>query len=58
MKEVCGSSQLELAQYHEVVALTQFGSDLNAATQALLNRGVRLIEVPKQPQYASLPLEN
>ncbi|GJR39281.1 ATPase subunit 1 [Tanacetum coccineum] len=57
MKQVCGSSKLELAQYHEVAALAQFGSDLDAATQALLNRGARLIEVPKQPQYAPLPIE-
>ncbi|KAF3631813.1 putative COP9 signalosome complex subunit 6b-like [Capsicum annuum] len=39
MKQVCGSSKLELTQYREVAALAQFGSDLNAATQALLNRG-------------------
>ncbi|PWA51162.1 atpA, mitochondrion [Artemisia annua] len=52
MKQVCGSSKLELAQYREVAALAQFGSDLDAATQALLNRGARLTEVPKQPQYA------
>ncbi|KAM0048609.1 ATP synthase subunit alpha [Helianthus debilis subsp. tardiflorus] len=50
MKQVCGSSKLELAQYREVAALAQFGSDLDAATQALLNRGARLTEVPKQPQ--------
>ncbi|GJZ89984.1 reverse transcriptase domain-containing protein [Tanacetum coccineum] len=49
MKQVCGSSKLELAQYREVAALAQFGSDLDAATQALLNRGARLTEVPKQP---------
>jgi F-type H+-transporting ATPase subunit alpha len=48
MKQVCGSSKLELAQYREVAALAQFGSDLDAATQALLNRGARLTEVPKQ----------
>ncbi|KAL5798420.1 hypothetical protein ACOSQ2_003240 [Xanthoceras sorbifolium] len=41
----------------EVAALAQFGSDLDAATQALLNRGARLTEVPKQPQYAPLPIE-
>ena len=46
-----------LAQYREVAALAQFGSDLDAATQALLNRGARLTEVPKQPQYAPLPIE-
>nr|GFC08750.1 ATPase subunit 1, mitochondrial [Tanacetum cinerariifolium] len=57
MKQVCGSSKLELAQYREVAALAQFGSDLDAATQALLNRVARLTEVPKQPQYAPLPIE-
>nr|WRW54501.1 ATP synthase CF1 alpha subunit [Prunus salicina var. cordata] len=57
MKQVCGSSKLELAQYREVAAFAQFGSDLDAATQALLNRGARLTEVPKQPQYAPLPIE-
>ncbi|PHT41043.1 ATP synthase subunit alpha, mitochondrial [Capsicum baccatum] len=57
MKQVCGSSKLELAQYREVAALAQFGSDLDVATQALLNRGARLTEVPKQPQYAPLPIE-
>ncbi|KAI3681460.1 hypothetical protein L6452_36256 [Arctium lappa] len=56
MKQVCGSSKLELAQYREVAALAQFGSDLDATTQALLNRGARLTEVPKQPQYAPLPI--
>nr|USM75059.1 ATP synthase subunit alpha [Arctostaphylos uva-ursi] len=53
MKQVCGSLKLELAQYREA----QFGSDLDAATQALLNRGARLTEVLKQPQYAPLPIE-
>uniref|UniRef100_F6I2F8 ATP synthase subunit alpha, mitochondrial n=1 Tax=Vitis vinifera TaxID=29760 RepID=F6I2F8_VITVI len=57
MKQVCGSSKLELAQYREVAALAQFGSDLDAANQALLNRGARLTEVSKQPQYAPLPIE-
>ncbi|KAJ8427177.1 hypothetical protein Cgig2_025739 [Carnegiea gigantea] len=57
MKQVCGSPKLELAQYREVAAFAQFGSDLDAATQALLNRGARLTEVPKQPQYAPLPIE-
>jgi F-type H+-transporting ATPase subunit alpha len=57
MKQVCGSSKLELAQYREVAAFAQFGSDLDAATQALLNRGARLTEVLKQPQYAPLPIE-
>uniref|UniRef100_UPI0031F35BDA ATP synthase F0 subunit 1 n=1 Tax=Ruppia sinensis TaxID=2690835 RepID=UPI0031F35BDA len=57
MKQVCGSSKLELAQYREVAAFAQFGSDLDAATQALLNRGARLTEVLKQPQYSPLPIE-
>ncbi|KAL8092443.1 hypothetical protein AgCh_034646 [Apium graveolens] len=52
MKQVCGSSKLELAPYRDVAALTQFGSDLDAATRELLNRGGRFTEVPKQPQYA------
>lgn len=43
--------KLELAQYREVAAFAQFGSDLDAATQALLNRGVRLTELLKQGQY-------
>nr|YP_009252184.1 Atp1 [Allium cepa]ADA85889.1 ATPase alpha subunit [Allium cepa]ANA91167.1 Atp1 [Allium cepa]AYQ93869.1 ATP synthase subunit alpha [Allium cepa]WEV87826.1 ATPase subunit 1 [Allium cepa]BBD20391.1 ATP synthase subunit 1 [Allium cepa] len=57
MKQVRGSSKLELAQYREVAAFAQFGSDLDAATQALPNRGARLTEVPKQPQYSPLPIE-
>lgn len=57
MKQVRGSSKLELAQYREVAAFAQFGSDLDAVTQALLNRGARLTEVPKQPQYSPLPIE-
>ena len=46
--------KLELAQYREVAAFAQFGSDLDAATQALLNRGVRLTELLKQGQYGTL----
>jgi F-type H+-transporting ATPase subunit alpha len=57
MKKVCGSLKLELAQYREVAAFAQFGSDLDPATQALLNRGARLTEVLKQPQYTPLPIE-
>lgn len=57
MKQVCGSLKLELAQYREVAAFAQFGSDLDAATQSLLNRGARLTEVLKQAQYAPLPIE-
>ncbi|OXU27928.1 hypothetical protein TSAR_007587 [Trichomalopsis sarcophagae] len=51
MKQVAGSMKLELAQYREVAAFAQFGSDLDAATQQLLNRGVRLTELLKQGQY-------
>merc|ERR1711872_988126 len=51
MKSVAGSMKLELAQYREVAAFAQFGSDLDAATQALLKRGVRLTELLKQGQY-------
>nr|ULQ69421.1 ATP synthase subunit 1 [Georgeantha hexandra] len=57
MKQVCGSLKLELAQYREVAAFAQFGSDLDAATQALLNRGARLTEVLKQAQYEPLPIQ-
>ncbi|KAI3780554.1 hypothetical protein L2E82_10538 [Cichorium intybus] len=57
MKQVCGSSKLELVQYREVTTLAQFGSVLDAVTHTLLNRGARLTEVPKQPQYAPLLIE-
>jgi F-type H+-transporting ATPase subunit alpha len=57
MKQVCGSLKLELAQYREVAAFAQFGSDLDAATQYLLNRGARLTEVLKQPQYSPIAIE-
>ncbi|KAK8943583.1 hypothetical protein KSP40_PGU009847 [Platanthera guangdongensis] len=57
MKQVRDSSKLELAQYCEVVAFAQFGSDLDVATQALPKRGAGLTEVPKQPQYSPLPIE-
>jgi F-type H+-transporting ATPase subunit alpha len=57
MKQVCGSLKLELAQYREVAAFAQFGSDLDAATQYLLNRGARLTEVLKQPQYSPISIE-
>jgi F-type H+-transporting ATPase subunit alpha len=56
MKSVAGSIKLELAQYREMAAFAQFGSDLDASTQALLNRGARLTELLKQPQYS--PLSN
>jgi len=54
MKSVAGPVKLELAQYREMAAFAQFGSDLDAATQRLLNRGARLTELMKQPQYSPL----
>jgi F-type H+-transporting ATPase subunit alpha len=57
MKQVAGSIKLELAQYREMAAFAQFGSDLDAATQRLLNRGARLTELLKQPQYQPMPVE-
>merc|ERR1712170_32756 len=57
MKQVAGSMKLELAQYREVAAFAQFGSDLDAATQQLLNRGVRLTELLKQGQYVPMAVE-
>ncbi|OCX66127.1 F0F1 ATP synthase subunit alpha [Thioclava sp. SK-1] len=54
MKTVAGPVKLELAQYREMAAFAQFGSDLDAATQKLLNRGARLTELMKQPQYSPL----
>ncbi|KRY65278.1 ATP synthase subunit alpha, mitochondrial, partial [Trichinella pseudospiralis] len=55
--QVAGSMKLELAQYREVAAFAQFGSDLDASTQQLLNRGVRLTELLKQGQYVPMPIE-
>jgi F-type H+/Na+-transporting ATPase subunit alpha len=57
MKKVAGSIKLELAQYREMAAFAQFGSDLDASTQKLLARGARLTELLKQPQYAPLGFE-
>jgi len=57
MKQVAGSMKLELAQYREVAAFAQFGSDLDAATQQLLNRGEKLTELLKQKQYVPIPTE-
>merc|ERR1712048_765784 len=57
MKQVAGSMKLELAQYREVAAFAQFGSDLDAATQQLLNRGEKLTELLKQRQYVPMPAE-
>jgi F-type H+-transporting ATPase subunit alpha len=54
MKKVAGSIKLELAQYREMAAFAQFGSDLDASTQRLLNRGSKLTELLKQNQYSPL----
>ena len=58
MKKVAGSIKLELAQYREMAAFAQFGSDLDASTQKLLNRGKRLTELLKQGQYQPMPFED
>jgi F-type H+-transporting ATPase subunit alpha len=57
MKQVAGSLRLDLAQFRELEAFAQFGSDLDKATQQQLARGTRLVEILKQPQYQPLPLE-
>ncbi|MGH9778860.1 MAG: F0F1 ATP synthase subunit alpha, partial [Candidatus Acidiferrales bacterium] len=57
MKQVAGTLRLELAQYRELAAFAQFGSELDRATQAQLNRGQRLTELLKQGQFAPLPVE-
>jgi len=57
MKQVAGPLRLSLAQYRELEAFAQFGSDLDAATQRQLARGARLVEVLKQPQYQPVPVE-
>ncbi len=57
MKQVAGSLRLDLAQYREMAAFAQFGSDLDKATQAQLARGSRLVEILKQPQYKPMPVE-
>jgi F-type H+-transporting ATPase subunit alpha len=57
MKQVAGPLKGELAQYREMAAFAKFGSDLDAATQRLLNRGARLTELLKQPQFSPVPVE-
>ena len=57
MKKVAGSLRLDMAQYRELEAFAQFGSDLDKATQQQLNRGRRLVEILKQPQYQPMPAE-
>jgi F-type H+-transporting ATPase subunit alpha len=56
-KKVAGKIKGELAQYREMAAFAQFGSDLDAATQRLLNRGARLTELLKQPQFSPMKME-
>ena len=57
MKQVAGRIKLELAQYREMAAFSQFASDLDASTQRLLARGSRLTELLKQPQFSPMPVE-
>jgi len=57
MKQVAGSLRLDLAQYREMAAFAQFGSDLDATTQRMLSRGTRLVEILKQGQYQPVPVE-
>jgi F-type H+-transporting ATPase subunit alpha len=57
MRQVAGTLRLDMAQYRELAAFAQFGSDLDKSTQSQLNRGRRLVEVLKQPQYQPLPVE-
>ena len=57
MKQVAGRLRLDMAAYRELAAFAQFGSDLDKATQSQLNRGLRLQEILKQPQYEPMPLE-
>jgi len=58
MKQVAGTLRLDLAQYREMAAFAQFGSDLDASTQRMLSRGQRLVEILKQDQYVPLSVEN
>src|SRR5262249_34106376 len=57
MRQVAGTLRLDLAQYRELAAFAQFGSDLDKSTQAQLTRGARLVEILKQPQYEPLTVE-
>ncbi|MDL2306799.1 F0F1 ATP synthase subunit alpha [Desulfovibrio sp. OttesenSCG-928-C06] len=57
MKQVAGSLRLDMAQYRELAAFAQFGSDLDKGTQQKINRGARLVELLKQPQYQPMPAE-
>ncbi len=57
MRQIAGTLRLDLAQYRELAAFAQFGSDLDKSSQAQLNRGKRLVEILKQGQYQPLPVE-
>jgi F-type H+-transporting ATPase subunit alpha len=57
MKQVAGRLRLDLAQYHELAAFAQFGTELDKATQASLSRGERMMELLKQDQYQPMPVE-
>ena len=58
MKQVAGTLRLDLAQYRELAAFAQFGSDLDKATKEQLDRGARMVETLKQPQYSPLAVED
>ena len=57
MKKIAGTLKLDQAQYRELEAFSKFGSDLDAATKAVLDKGVRNVELLKQPQYSPMPVE-
>ncbi len=57
MKKIAGTLKLDQAQYRELEAFSKFGSDLDAATKAVLDKGVRNVEILKQPQYTPMPVE-
>jgi F-type H+-transporting ATPase subunit alpha len=58
MKKIAGTLKLDQAQYRELEAFSKFGSDLDAATKAVLDKGVRNVEILKQPQYTPMPVED
>ena len=58
MKQVAGRLRLDLAQYREMAAFAQFGTELDASTRKLLDKGERMMEILKQPQYAPMAVEN
>ena len=57
MKKIAGTLKIDQAQYRELEAFSKFGSDLDAATKAVLDKGARNVEVLKQPQYSPMPVE-